>query len=90
MSARQREGARKVAAYWRGMLARHPEGELTICAHIRSTAAAAALLGELIELPDWNDETHGCRDGRGYHHGPADSVARALARCRRYAPGAAS
>jgi hypothetical protein len=70
------------ANYWRDLLRDRPEGVVTVTAHI-TAAAAGPRAGALRELDDWNDY-----EG-GYHHGEAESVADALARCLRFAPPAA-
>jgi hypothetical protein len=79
----QRKGARQSAAEWRDTLARNPEGQLTILAHIDYAAAGPERGRALAQLPGWNEHA-----GRmtGYHHGPAESVADALARCQEFAP----
>lgn len=83
LSAVQVAASRELAASDRDWLARHPEGELTVCAHLRARAVLPRLLGELAELPGWNPMEH-C-PGRAYHHGPAGGVAAALQRCLRFA-----
>lgn len=81
----QRKGARGMAAYYRAWLAASPEGQLTVLAHI-DHAAAGPERGRLLErLPGWNGPA-----GRmtGYHHGEAESVDTALARCLAFVPSA--
>jgi hypothetical protein len=82
--AAERDTDPEWAALAEGWLAESPEGQLTVCAHITAHAAGDRA-GELAALyPDaWNDMS-----GRpsAYHHGPADSVADALARCADFAP----
>lgn len=79
----QRKGARECAAEWRGLLSRNPEGQLTVLAHIDYTAAGPERGRTLALLPGWNEHA-----GRmtGYHHGAAESVDVALARCLVFAP----
>lgn len=80
-----REIMRADAACWRAALAGNPEGTLTVGAHI-TAAAAGGQAGELAELDEWNCHHGPSRSGGGYHHGPAGSVAEALARCLRFVP----
>jgi hypothetical protein len=79
----QRKAARACAAEWRATLAANPEGQLTILAHIDYTAAGPERGRTLALLPGWNGPA-----GRmtGYHHGAAESVGTALARCLAFAP----
>lgn len=79
----QREGARECAAYDRAMLAECPEGQLTVYAHIDSVACLPELRDPLAQLDGWND-MHG--GGSSYHHGPAGTVAEAVARVLEFAP----
>jgi hypothetical protein len=79
----QREGAREEAKMWRGLLAECPEGQLTVYAHIDSVACLPELRDQLAQLDGWND-MHG--GGSSYHHGPAETVAEALARVLEFAP----
>src|SRR5262245_49367026 len=72
--------------YWADRLRECPTGLLTIYAHIRSTSVAKGQLDSLRRLPGWNDMSHSGGYGYGYHHGAADSVEQALARCRQFAP----
>lgn len=93
VTARQRASWEKYAAeyeasgyaegaqQWRQALTELPEGKLTVFAHITDDAAGARR-AELAQLEGWAEHTN----GRGYHHGPAESVADALARCKDYAP----
>lgn len=69
--------------YWESALRNHPEGQITVYAHVATTSADPRRLAELRTLPGWMD-MGGSRDG--YHHGAADSVAEALQRCLRFAP----
>ena len=85
-TSRQRRGARECAAEWRETLARNPEGQLTVYAHIEYAACTPELRDELARLPGWNAMDH--RPDQAYHHGAADSVAGALERCLRFAPPA--
>jgi hypothetical protein len=78
LTASQIEGAQGCAAYDRAWLAENPVGQITILAHIAGTSVRAELLPELKELPGWNRP--------GYHHGPADTVTDALARCVYFVP----
>jgi hypothetical protein len=82
LTARQRKGARQVAAGWRKMLAENPEGQLTVFAFIDAVAAGDRWR-ELARLSGWNDPA-----GRstGYHYGEARTVTSALGRCLRFAP----
>ena len=76
----QREAGRTLAQHDRALLAECPEGQLTVYAHITARAVQDPdLVPELAALPGWNDR---------YHHGPADDVQDALARCLRFAPPA--
>jgi hypothetical protein len=70
------------AQTWRDALARNPEGQLTILAHI-TIQAAGPRSDDLAELPGWMDMPG---YGRSYHHGAAESVADALARCLAFVP----
>ena len=81
--ASQRQGARECAEYDRAWLADNPEGQLTVLAHIDYTAAGPERGRVLAMLPGWNGPA-----GRmtGYHHGAAESVGTALARCLAFAP----
>jgi hypothetical protein len=84
MTARQRKGARGCAAQDRAWLADNPEGQLTVFAHLEGSAVAdGTLRAELARLPGWNDMSG--RSG-AYHHGTADTVAEALARCLLFVP----
>jgi len=75
-------GLHDLARDWRDMLATMPAGELRIHAHIQAGSCDPGRLAELRALDGWNDYRE------GYHHGAADSVAEALARCLRFAPPA--
>jgi hypothetical protein len=79
----QRKAARACAAEWRATLRDNPEGQLTVLAHIDYTAAGPELGRTLALLPGWNGPA-----GRmtGYHHGAAESVGTALARCLAFVP----
>jgi hypothetical protein len=84
LTASQREGTWKLAAYEREWLAENPAGQITILAHIAGTSVAAELLPELAAIPGWNARLP--RVVSGYHHGPADTIEAALARCLRFVP----
>lgn len=81
MTARQRKGARECARLSREWLAENPEGRLTVFAFLEGSAVIPVLRGELESLPGWNDM---CGRSGAYHHGTADDVAAALARCLRF------
>lgn len=80
--ASQRQGARECAAYDRALLAGCPEGQLTVYAHIDYPAISPGRERELEALPGWQD----MGNRPGYHHGPAETVAGALARVLDFAP----
>ncbi len=84
LTASQRQGAAKAAAYDREWLAANPEGQLTVYAHLARETVPGDLHAELAALPGWNPMEH--TPGRAYHHGPADDVAGALDRCLHFAP----
>jgi hypothetical protein len=78
----QRRGAREDAKMWRELLADCPEGQLTIIAHIVHGACLPGREAELQALPGWQD----MGNRPGYHHGPAETVAEAVARVLEFAP----
>ena len=79
----QRKGARECGEFLRALLRDCPEGQLTILAHIDYAATGPERGRTLALLPGWNEHA-----GRmtGYHHGAADTVDTALARCLAFAP----
>lgn len=83
-TARQRQGAAECAADWRRMLAEHPEGQLTVLAHVEYVACRPELRRELAQLDGWNAMEH--RPDHAYHHGETADVAAALDRVLRFAP----
>lgn len=77
----ERDAAREARDSYLDLLTRCPEGQLTVYAHI-TVRAAGERADDLALLDGWNKS--GQADA--YHHGPAGSVADALARCLRFVP----
>lgn len=78
------DASRELAAEYRSWLDQAPEGQLTVFAHITGHAAGDRA-AELAALDGWNERLYPSTGG-SYHHGAADSVADALARCAEFAP----
>ena len=83
-------GMQEWADHVQAILDARPAGDIRIYAHVLSTSVQPELLAELRELEGWNPlARRDGVDGHGYHHGEADSIEAALARCLRFAPQSA-
>jgi hypothetical protein len=81
LTADQLNGARESMESYLGSLARCPEGQLTVYAHITARAAGERT-PDLARLDRW----YKGGQASAYHQGAAESVSDALARCLRFAP----